>query len=308
VEPLLRLMEQYFRTLRELVLEADLDDIGRQVVGEVAGREAAEDVRVGIDEIAEDLWKQMIGQFQSHNPDIRIRVVSEHYPEGYEGGEEPTVLCFLDPFDGSDEWLKRIESSWYSVMTLSTPDGKQPLAAGMLDILAGKIYLISQDSEEYEPGKKKVTVIVIGKRQKVTTGRPDPRTKIPSREPAVIAAYMGRSKYLRPLVEMLERLLPPEETRKKNYRQLTWHGKGGSFVYAWLAVGKLILYIMPNEPTSEILPGWGFASLAGLSLLVKDNGGWHEFNPAVHGKQERVPALIAACTAGMAQDAMKLLT
>lgn len=307
MDVLLRLMKSYFRKLRGRVLDADEENRGRGIIGGVAGREAEEDVEIGIDRLAEDLFKEVLERFQKRNPALRgIRVFSEHSPKGY-GSEEPTILCYIDPFDGSDEYLKRIESSWYCAVTFTTPDWK-PLAAGMFDILAGKLYLISEASEEYEPGKKVTTVITL-RTEGEETAIPDPRTRVPSKEPAVLAAYMGRSQYLRPLVDMLGPLLPPEETRTRNFRQLTWHGKGGSFVYAWIAAGKLIAYIMPNEPVSEILPGWGFAALAGFPILVMgEDGLWVQFNPAVHGKQERVPALIAACTSGMAQDVVRLIS
>ena len=306
MEALLRLLKAYFRRLRVAVLNADEENRGRGVIGGVAGRETAEDVEVEIDRMAETLFREVLERFQGRYRALReVRVFSEHFPEGY-GSEQPTILCFIDPFDGSDEYLKRIESSWYCAVTFTSPDWK-PLAAGMVDILAGKIYLIGEGSEEYEPGKRVTTVITLrSEGEEVAT--PDTRVRVPGTEPAVIAAYMGRSKYLRPLVDMLGPLLPPEETRRRNFRQLTWHGKGGSFVYAWIAAGRLIAYIMPNEPVNEILPGWGFAALAGFPILVmEEDGSWTPFSPAIHGQQTRVRALIAACTEGMARDVIRLI-
>ena len=75
-----------------------------------------------------------------------------------------------------------------------------------------------------------------------------------------------------------------------------------------LAAGIILAYVMPNEPVSEIMPGLGFALLAGYPVkIMQEDGLWVRFDPAQHGRQERVRALVAACTPGLAQDLVKLI-
>lgn len=290
------LMESFFRRLRIAVLNADEQGYGREITGPVPGREASEDVEVEIDVRALLLFHEILEGLRVTYPDLDgIRVYTEHHPEG-EGSDNPKIRCYLDPFDGSDEYLKGLESSWYSAVTFVDANFK-PLAAGMLDILAGKMYFATREGVW-------VLFLRTETRRSVT---PDRTLKIPF-EGGALAAYMGKAKYLLPLVRMLGSLLPDPDTKAKHFKQLSWHGKGGSFVYAWIAAGKLLGYVMPNEPVSEILPGWGFAAFAGFPIFVlQDDGQWVEFNPAVHGEMDRVPALVAGCTQGLAQDVIRRL-
>jgi hypothetical protein len=102
-------------------------------------------------------------------------------------------------------------------------------------------------------------------------------------------------------VEAFREVLPGPE-----HAGITWHGKGGSFIYAFVAAGIFSAYAMPNEPVSEILPGLAFAELAGFPVLVREeDGSWVPFSIRAHGTRERVPFLVVACTKELAEEMIR---
>ena len=253
---LLELAEQFGREICGRVLEFARERGGREVLGTVAGREITEDVYRGIDRECQEIFWQTCQEFVSRG--LRIRIISEHALEEHQHQpENPNVICYLDPFDGTDQFAKGIWEAWYSVFSFTTMDN-QPLAGGCIDLIAGILYIA-------DAGNKVV------KRTYLETGEtsivsPSSATELSGE--SVVASYKGKWRYLMPWILMVSGHFAQER-----FRGITHYSWGGSFVYALLAAGVIEVYIMPGEPTDEIRPGRAFADAANLYLCSVTQGG-----------------------------------
>ena len=288
MELLLDLFHDYFRRLHQVVLDADEEDSGREILGTVEGREASEDVEIKVDEVAYKLFADVLAEYQVDNAGLlNTWVRHEHDHAGY-GTINPTIRIDLDPIDGSDEYLRRIRNSVYSVVCARDADTLRPLAAATLDVHAGMVYSVGQDgilSIEFLRSERVITVSLAGHTALADTG-------------VVGAVYVGRMSYLSPWMAALQEVLSRPE-----HAGIALHGKGGSFVYAFIAAGVFSFYAMPDEPVDEILPGLAFAELAGFPVLVREGAGnWVQFDVRSHGRLKRVPFLVAACTNELAAE------
>ena len=289
------LIDLFFQRLQPYVIDADRSDRGRHVLGGVPGRGEDEDVEVGIDQDAYRMFGVegggVLAEVRQKYPDSpeleRVRVYTEHHPGGW-GSDDPLLRIDLDPIDGSDEYLRRIRNSVYSAVSIRDATTRSPMAAGMLDIYSNVAYL-------GRPGAGATTRFLDTWQE--LDALPLPHTSM-SQDGVVIAAYFGRARYLLPWVEAFR-----DAASRPEHAGITWHGKGGSFVYALIAAGVFSAYAMPNEPVSEVLPGLAFAEMAGFPVLVReDDGSWVPFDIRNHGLLDRVPFLVAACTDQLASE------
>ena len=286
MNPVTELFDTFLRSLHQVVLDADEEDQGRGVLGGVEGREETEDVEIGIDRVAETLFGETLDAARTRHPGLlEARVYTEHNHLGW-GSSHPKIRIDLDPVDGSDEYLKRIRNSIYSAVCARDAETLRPLAAATLDVHAGMIYSVGED------GKVTVEFLRSGRR---TEQRPSRHVALS--DPGVVgAAYMGRMKYLSPWMGAFQEVLSRPE-----HAGISLHGKGGSFIYAFIAAGVFSFYAMPDEPVDEILPGLAFAELAGFPVLVQEEDKtWVDFDLRTHGTWDRVPFLVAACTRELA--------
>lgn len=290
---LLELAEGFCREVIDLVLDSADEGQGRQTTGDVPGRESSEDVEVGIDGLCEALFQSWVERY----PELNIRIISEHRPDGY-GSEDPDILCYLDPFDGSDQYRKGIREAWFSVFSFVKPDGTS-LAGACVDILAGQLYLTD--------GKREITRVSLRSEQRVNVS---PRKEVTLSSESVVAAYKGKWRYFDPWVLNLNRLFSQEELAG-----VTHTGNGGAYVYAFLAAGVFSAYIMFGEPTDEITPGAAFVQAAGLQLFAVVDGELKSFHPIL-GPQDaelldeggRVEFFIAVPTKGLAEHIVQAHT
>ena len=269
-------------------MDADEDNFGREILGTVEGREVSEDVEIKIDEVAYKLFSDVLLDYQSDNVSLlNVWVRHEHDHKG-SGAANPEIRIDLDPIDGSDEYLRRIRNSVYSVVCARDADTLRPLVAATLDVYGGMIYSAGSD------GRVSIEFLRTGR---VTTVDPASHTALADTG-VVGAAYVGRMRYLIPWMGALQEILSRPE-----HAGIALHGKGGSFVYAFIAAGVFSFYVMPDEPVDEILPGLAFAELAGFPVLVREGTGiWVQFDIRSHGELERVPFLVVACTNELAAE------
>ena len=288
MELLLELFHDYFRRLHQTVLDADEDNSGRGILGTVEGRESSEDVEIGIDEVAYKLFADVLAEYQADNPGLLNAWVRHEHDHGGSGTTNPDIRIDLDPIDGSDEYLRKIRNSVYSVVCARDAETLQPLAAATLDVHGGMIYSAGRDgrvSIEFLRSGRVTTADLAGHTALADTG-------------VVGAVYVGRMRYLTPWMAALQEILSRPE-----HAGIALHGKGGSFVYAFIAAGVFSFYVMPDEPVDEILPGLAFAELAGFPVLVREGtGDWVKFDIKSHGELERVPFLVVACTNELADE------
>jgi len=285
---LVPLLTDYLRAVRKLVLDTAAQGRGREILGDVPGREADEDVHVKVDWICEELLSVLcLDAHQRYGLKFWIR--SEHAPQGYGVGcelkEDADVECDVDPFDGTDQFLKGIQEAWWSVLTFS--HNGVPLVGGAVDILGGVIYRSFNGRVERISTRSNRRELVV------------PRDETSLSGDSVVASYKGKGKYFFPWVKLVQNLFAQE-----HLAGVTHYGNGGSFVYALLAAGVLSAYIMdadPGEPISEISPGAGFVEAAGLCLLVVKGGSVRRLS-ALSGMEGRVKGIfIAACTEELAR-------
>lgn len=306
------LVEEFFRTGRLVVLEAYERGLGRQTLSEVLHRKRAEDVKIEADDIGDGLWKALLSgskedlqvlrkmlaifgsvslvsaversigkaqELKRRHPILgKIRVHSEH---GEYGSSDPLIICYIDPLDGSDEFRNRISGCWYIAVSFFSKALK-PIAAAMLDIGLGEMFFVPSPRGD---GKVHVKFFDSGRERFES---PISAKVLPKK--GTILVYMGRENYLRSFLEVASFV------HDEAYEGLTLHGKGGSFIYAWLAAGRGLAYIMANEPVNEILPGIGFAKLMGCPVwVVWKDGRREQFDIERHGKLARVDYLVVAC-------------
>lgn len=287
----IELFHSYFRRLHDFVLDSDEADLGREVVGAVEGREATEDVAIKIDLEAAKLFADFHKDFKARYPGrLEAVIYHEHDHPGTED-DDAKIRFDLDPIDGSDEYLLRIRNSIYSAVCVRDLETLRPIAAATLDVHAGMIYSVGEDG--------KVTVEFLRSGRKTAVG--PARHQALSEKGVVAAVYVGRMKYLAPWMAAFQEILSRDE-----HKGVSLHGKGGSFVYGFVAAGVFSFYAMADEPVDEILPGLAFAELANFPVLVReDDKSWSPFDIRTHGKQERVPFLVVACTQELAGELTK---
>ena len=115
MELLLELFHDYFRRLHQVVLDADEEDAGREILGMVEGREASEDVEIKVDEVAYKLFADVLAEYQADHIGLLNTWVRHEHDHTGSGTTNPEIRIDFDPIDGSDEYLRRIRNSVYSV-------------------------------------------------------------------------------------------------------------------------------------------------------------------------------------------------
>ena len=286
VSVLVVLTTDFLRSVRKLVLDLDRQDLGREILGEVAGRNPNDDKHGGVDKKSEELFAVFCtGAWVEHG--IKFWIRSEHNQQGYGIGcdsrEEADVECDIDPFDGTDQYVKRFREAWWSALTFSR--GGVPLVGGTVDILVGILYLAYG-------GRVEEVSIRTGRRKRVL-----PRQEWQLNAESVVTAYKGRWKFISPWVERVEQLFSREDLEGTTHT-----GNGGSFVYSLLAAGVLSAYIMEEEPVSEISPGAAFVQTTDLCLLLVKGGNITKLNPLLGMEGHVEGVLVAACTEELAWD------
>lgn len=291
---LVALVTDFLRSVRRTVLDADTQNIGRVALGAVPGREASEDEYLEVDKISEDSLGFFCSEvYREHGISFWVR--SEHFPEGYgigcERQEDAEVECDIDPFDGTDQYRKRLRSAWWSVLTFS--QAGVPLLGGAVDILGGAIY------RGYD-GKAEEILIRTNQR---TTRTPKTETRLNAE--SVVASYKGKWSYFFPWVGRVTRMFS-----RKELAAVTHYGDAGSMIYPLIATGVVSAYIMdvvPGEPKSEISPGAGFVQAGNLCALVVKGRNIRKFDPLC-GMTGRVDGiLIVACTEELAMSIARKL-
>lgn len=287
---LLELTEQFCREVCDYVRKLAEQQQAREVLGVVEGREPTEDVYVEVDRKCQTMFWDTCQEFAARG--LRVRIVSEHSLEEHQPEpKDPNVVCYIDPFDGTDQFLKGIWEAWYSVFSFATPNG-QDLVGGCVDLITGIMY--TANTLEPVPGQRITKVFLSSVRREFVN--PSRAAELPA--DGVVASYKGKWRYLAPWMTMVETFFGQE-----HFRGVTHYGWGGSFVYALLAAGVFHVYIMVREPTDEIRPGRAFVAAAGLFLAsVTETGVLRRFR---WGQRRRVPFFIAAANEILARSVIR---
>lgn len=283
---LLGLVERYCTEVALLVLNLWKQDGGRGIVGAVAGRPGTEDREIRIDRECDLLFRRLLREFRRLHG-TKIRVYSEH---GIYGDSLAVAQYYvaIDPFDGSGLFRRKLPAEWWSVLTIFD-SARTPIIGAAVDILRREIYLAAE-------GEVTLVSFDEGTRRRVS-----PATRTSLGGEAIIAAFLMDPGYL---FEWTERVGGFQQ-----FPNLRFWPNGGSCIYPWLAQGRVHAYVMFREPRSEIDPGLGFASVAGLTLVSVGLDGAlipYQYDPR-RQRTGRVSFFVAACTKELAQEIVRVI-
>ena len=273
------LIEYLTETTKEVRKKAAKEE-GRQILGEVINR--PEDIEIGIDRVGEDILERLL---EKH--DLKATIFSEPEGRDIENGDDPDFYGSIDPFDGSVLYLRGFEQNWYSALSFYDKERK-PLTTGIADILNEKFYITEEDGNYLLDTNS-------GQKRKIS-----PSSRKTLSEPIVLASYLMSSQYSSKFLDIFGDLIRDLHPKALFYPQ------GGSFIYAFLALGLVNAYIMFNEPRSEIDPGFPIAKRAGCSIVSVDSDGSYKDYQFIPGKQhDKVDLLIAAATPELRDQLIK---
>lgn len=277
-EKIKNLLIEYLTITTKEVKKKASNGEGRQILGEVINR--PEDIDIGIDKVGEEVLERLLKKYK-----IGATIFSEPEARDIKNGDH--LYGSIDPFDGSMLFLRGFEQNWYTA--LSFYDKKRnPICCGIADILNEKFYLSNN------PGNYLLDVKT-GQKKKIF---PSKRKSL--KEPIVLASYVMSSQYSAKFLDIFGDLLRDMHPKALLYPQ------GGSFIYSYLASGLVDVYVMFNEPRSEIDPGFSIAKAVGCSIVSVDSDGDYkdyEFLPAK--QHDKVPLLIATATPELRDELIK---
>tara|TARA_B100000676_G_scaffold216583_1_gene213251 strand:+ start:2268 stop:3143 length:876 start_codon:yes stop_codon:yes gene_type:complete len=222
------------------IIVKDLSSQGkaRGIIGNVEGRDPKEDRFLEIDKICEDHILSYIKQ----SP-YSVEVFSEHGHFITDPQREVSFILSVDPFDGTSLYKSGIPAEWWSVLTIYNPVTLKPICAAAVDFIREQFYYTENGIFKYcDLDDKKFIDVELKPKNNLESG-------------FVLATYSMSPNYSLLWGENTERLL-------RNLNALStppriWPN-GGSCVYPWMARGLVDVYLMFEEPNSEVNPGLGF--------------------------------------------------
>jgi len=272
------LLIEYLTKTTGVVREKAARGRGREVLGDVINR--PEDIEIGIDRVGEDILEKLLKKHQ-----IKATVFSEPENRDIKNGAE--LYGSIDPFDGSMLFLRGFEHNWYTALSFFDKERK-PICCGIADILNEKFYIM-EEKENYLINMKS------GKKERIS---PSQRKKIT--EPIVLASYLMSSQYSAKFINIFGDLI------KHMHPKALFYPNGGSYIYAYLASGLVDVYVMFDEPRSEIDPGFPIAKAAGCHIVSVDSDGSYQDYQFIPGKQhDKIELLIAAATPKLRDELIK---
>ncbi|MEK7558866.1 MAG: hypothetical protein AAB521_01005 [Patescibacteria group bacterium] len=263
---------------------------GKSYIGDVWGRPGEKQIL--LDAAGENLLTSIVRERR-----IPAMVFGEqnHYPL-FEG--RPHVVRYNDSLDNSSQYRRGKRTGVYSVTGDYTPEGI-PLGAVCVNIRDREATL-TLGSDNYiidlsDPELKHVRLPEAPRRK---TFKDD--------EDLTIATFQGEKKYKLMFDRHFQQLV--EALHPKAFID----SGGGSYIYSELASGTTDIYIMFNEPHSEILPGLPAALAAKCTVIsVNQDGTYSDYraNPDFLSSPEEyshgnVPLFIASRTPELAEEAI----
>ncbi|MBN18790.1 MAG: hypothetical protein CL758_04865 [Chloroflexi bacterium] len=240
-----------FEELNNIIKNMHLKKEGKLILGNVKGRNIKDDQFLKIDEVCQNHILDSL-----KNISEPMKIYSEHGEFSINKPEDTnfTYLIALDPFDGTSLYKNDIPAEWWSVLTIFDSNNN-PIAGIAFDFIREEFYFSDKENFQYCNINTKIF-----KNNKL-------KRKSNLDEQVVIATYtmstgysMLWTKNTKNLIDSLHKLTNPP---------IIWPN-GGSCIYPWIERGIVDIYLMFNEPRTEIDPGLGF--------MTKDNSATLEFN------------------------------
>lgn len=224
---------------------------GKQVVAAVQGR--LEDQELGIDKIGEPILADLI-----QKEGLSAFVFGEHKNYVFSDGGSPEAYFFIDPFDNSSPYRAGLDIPVYTVVSAFTPTG-DPIGAVIGDIKNNTLYL-NRGRRNYFVDLESGEIREMKRSNRTSLKDPD----------ATLATYFGSNEYSIPFLRKFMPLIGDMNPKGILY---PW---GGAYIYGLLADGAVDVYLMFNEPHSEIIPGLPFALDAGCEVMAINPDGTSE--------------------------------
>jgi fructose-1,6-bisphosphatase/inositol monophosphatase family enzyme len=261
---------------------------GKNIIGDVAGRDPKEDRFLEIDKLCED----HIMKYIKTSP-YSIEVFSEHGHFVINPKQKINYIMSVDPFDGTSLFKTDIPAEWWSVLTIYNPISLQPVCAAAIDFIREEFYYSEGDSFSYcnISTKKFKDVSVI------------PKTNL--EDGIVLATYCMSPNYSLLWYENTSRLLKSLNELENPPR--IWPN-GGSCIYPWLARGLIDAYLMFDEPNNEVNPGLGFITPKNFCVYEITNEKKlleYSFVPAL--SDNKIKSFIASTNHKLAEAIINLL-
>ncbi len=279
-----RLVVDYANRSMPVLHEAVRQGEGKQSIGFVPGREG--ESQLAIDGYGQNILINLLVEQR-----LPAYVLGEHSPRNVMEFGPPQIIIAQDSFDNTKQYKKGLDTTPYSVLTVFDLNGR-PLAGVVCDTKDEKSYVgFGGTNYVYDNRNPREFRQIYPSKQ---TTLKDPET--------CVAVYIGENPYRKFFIESLSKLSDDLEG--------LFYAGGGAYIYALQARGAVDVYPMRNEPYSEILPGFGLAKFAGLTMISGNEDGTYtdfRFDPTLAQDPERyahgtVPLFISAVTPELAEE------
>jgi len=252
------------------------EGIGKDVMGPVLGRPEYEDLEIAIDSVCDRIFVESLSGLG-----VTIKLYSEHGSQLI-GKGDPAYIVTVDPLDGSGLYRRNIPAEWWTVASYFDSE-EEVLGAVAVDIIRKELY-IADSKNVWMSGIDKENPQEIRSSDKVNVDND-----------LTLAAYLMDPVYLQDWIPKTTNML-------SKYPGIRIWPNGGSCIYPWMSRGLIDVYLMFNEPRSEIDPGIGFARTSGIGLFeVTESGSVIPYKFLQNSQAERVPIFLAASTQSLAQ-------
>ena len=277
-----------FEELNYIVKNMYLKEQGKIILGNVQGRNIKDDQYLEIDQVCQN---HIINSLK--NLTNSMKIYSEHGEFYTKNSDNIEYIIALDPFDGTSLFKNNIPAEWWSVLTIFEANNNKPIAGVALDFIREEFYFSNNNDFSYcNINSKTFNHNTIKRKTDLDSG-------------IVIATYTMSTGYsilwtknTQNLINSLHQLKNPP---------LIWPN-GGACVYPWMERGIIDVYLMFDEPRTEIDPGLGFMlkkKFLALKFNKQKQTSIYTFNPK--NRHEKIDCYIASNNNQLAEQIIHLI-
>ena len=277
-----------FEELNHIVKSMYLKDQGKIILGNVQGRNIKDDQYLEIDQVCQN---HIINSLQTLSNSIKI--YSEHGEFYTNNSDEVEYIIALDPFDGTSLYKNNIPGEWWSVLTIFEANNNKPIAGIALDFIREEFYFSNIEKFSYcNINSKNFKHNTIKRKENLDSG-------------IVIATYTMSTGYSLLLTKNTQNLINSLHHLKTP--PIIWPN-GGACIYPWMERGIIDVYLMFDEPRTEIDPGLGFMlkkNFSALEFNKQKQTSIYTFNS--QNRHEKIGCYIASNNNELAEQIIHLI-
>ena len=274
--------------LNTIVKTLAFEGKAKGIIGNVEGRDPKEDRFLEIDKVCEDHIVSHINK----SP-FSVEVYSEHGHFISNPQKEVSFILSVDPFDGTSLYKSGIPAEWWSVLTIYNPITLKPVCGAAIDFIREEFYYSEDGVLRYcNLRDKKLIDVQLKPKKDLESG-------------LVLATYSMSPNYSLLWSENTDKLL--KGLNALNNPPRIWPN-GGSCIYPWMARGLVDVYLMFDEPNSEVNPGLGFVTQEHFCIYEITDGKKlleYSFKPELNDK--KIKSFIASTNHKLVEAIIDLL-